>query len=129
MTIQELSQVYWMRREIDDMRRRIEHLRDMAMSMQHGSGGGGRCCGDGRMEQMLQEVVDLEAEMASRKTAVVSECRRLEAYIASVPDSYLRQIMRLRFVDGLKWHKVASKLGGTTAEACLMAVRRYLQGC
>lgn len=128
MTIKELSQLYWLKKEEAGLQRRISELRAAAMNPTGSISGGVRGSGsEGKMERLVQEIVELEAFLEDKHIEVVRERKRLEAYIASVPDSYLRQIMRLRFVDGLNWHRVSAKMGGTTADACRKMVRRYLQ--
>lgn len=158
MTIKELSKLYDLNREVETLQKRLadieweiqldeERLRSLEAQcgaiaspgydgMPHGSSGGNK------LESEAIELVDLRNAIA-RKKALRSECamtihaqeilclterNRLERYIASVPDSLTRQIMALRFINGLSWWQVAYSIGGNnTGDSVRMNVKRYLQ--
>jgi hypothetical protein len=158
MTIKELSKLYDLNREVEALQKRLagieweiqldeERLRSLEAQcgaiaspgydgMPHGSSGGNK------LESEAIELVDLRNAIA-RKKALRSECamtihaqeilclterNRLERYIASVPDSLTRQIMALRFINGLSWWQVAYSIGGNnTGDSVRMNVKRYLQ--
>lgn len=158
MTIKELSKLYDLNREVGTLQKRLagieweiqrdeERLRNLEAQcgaiaspgydgMPHGSSGGNK------LESEAIELVDLRNAIA-RKKALRSECamtihaqeilclterNRLERYIASVPDSLTRQIMALRFINGLSWWQVAYSIGGNnTGDSVRMNVKRYLQ--
>lgn len=53
---------------------------------------------------------------------------RLAAYLDGVDDRQMRQILTLRYLDGLTWWEVADRIGGgNTADGVRMAHVRYLQ--
>lgn len=158
MTIKELSKLYDLNREVEALQKRLagieweiqldeERLRSLEAQcgaiaspgydgMPHGSSGGNK------LESEAIELVDLRNAIA-RKKALRSECamtihaqeilclterNRLERYIASAPDSLTRQIMALRFINGLSWWQVAYSIGGNnTGDSVRMNVKRYLQ--
>ena len=98
--------------------------------------------GDNRMELQLSDIIELR-DLITHKKALRSECamtihakqilclterNRLERYIADVPDSLTRQIMTLRFINGLGWWQVAYSIGGNnTGDSVRMNVKRYLE--
>lgn len=52
----------------------------------------------------------------------------VESYIAAVPDSERRMIMRYHYQDGYSWSKTARLLGeGYTADAVRISVKRFLK--
>ncbi len=53
------------------------------------------------------------------------EQERVERYITAIPDSRLRQIFRLRFVQGYSWQQVAGAMG-ISADAAKKAVYRWV---
>lgn len=53
--------------------------------------------------------------------------RRTYNFIERIPDAHTRRIFKLRFIDGLSWNRLAHIIGGTTADAARMAVKRYLR--
>ena len=130
MTKKELSQLYWLRREIEEDRRRLDELEAIAAApastrydgMPHAPG-----AGDG-MARMAAEIADLKAIISAKRQQCIHERNRLERYIAEVPDSLTRQIFALRFIDGLSWYKVAARVGGgNTEDSVRMRVNRYLE--
>ena len=130
MTVKELSQLYYLNREIESDRERLAALRLEATSpgspsadgMPRGTGG------DNRLERYIAEIVDLEAIIGAKLTQCLHEQNRLERYIAEIPDSLTRRIFTLRFVDGLSWVQTAHRIGGGNTEASVkMTCYRYLK--
>lgn len=50
----------------------------------------------------------------------------VEEYIDSISDSYIRSLMRYRYMDGLTWRQVARQMH-TTEEAARKTISRYLE--
>lgn len=130
MTIKELSQLYWLKREIEMDKRRLEELEILAASpksqkldgLPHASGYGDA------VTFCVADIVDLKAIIAAKQQQCIYERNRLEQYIAGIDDSFLRQIFTYRFINGFPWHQVAAYAGGrNTANGCRMAVNRYLK--
>lgn len=158
MTVKELSQLYNLNREIEMDQKRLAELdyeikrdedRLARLELQAASvsspayDGMPKAPSNGsRVENSAVTILDLR-DLISRKKALRSECamtihakeilclterNRLERYIASVPDSLTRQIMVLRFINGLSWWQVAYSIGGNnTGDSVRMNVKRYLQ--
>jgi len=129
MTLKELSQLYYLNREIEMDLRRLHALEMRAVpgaqaitGLPHGNGVTdivGDCAAD---------IADLRGIIEAKQRQCLYERNRLERYLASIPDSLLRQIFTYRFVNGLPWGQVAACIGGgNTGDGCRMAVKRYLQ--
>lgn len=130
MTLKELSQLYYLSREIEMDRERLERLRselsaaktpsydDMPRASAFESG----------LERCIAEIVDLEAVIGEKIKRLSQERSRLESYIAEIPDSLTRQIFYLRFVECLPWVQIAFSVGGGNTEASVkMTCYRYLK--
>ena len=66
--------------------------------------------------------LELLEEDLSRKT------NEIEEFIAHVPDSRIRRIINLRFVEGLTWNQVADRIGGgNTDESVKKMYQRYIK--
>ena len=77
----------------------------------------------GREEQLKTYRQRLEE---SRRKAM-NLINQVESYVASIKDSRVRRIFRLRYVDRLTWYQVAQRMGEPhTADGCRMAVDRFL---
>lgn len=157
MTIKELSKLYNLNREVEIMQKRLadleweiqrdeERLRNL--EARYGSISSPSYDGmpkspsyGNKMESEVAELLDLRDKIA-RKKALRSECamtihaqeilclterNRLERYIAELPDSLLRMIFALRFINGLSWAQVSEHIGRhTTEDSVKKQCYRYL---
>lgn len=116
MTLKELSQLYYLDREIKLDRERLAELRSDLMNPKSPSYDGMPKSPnpDPAMERCVAEIADLEAIIQAKIEQRVYERSRLERYIADIPDSLTRQIFTLRFVEGMRWEEVADKIGSSS---------------
>lgn len=129
MTIKELSQLYYLNREIERDKRRLVELETAAQSctvkitgMPHATGV------SDKIGNMATEIAELKTliELNIRKCGV--ELNRLNRYIYSIDDSLTRQVLTLRFVNGLPWQQVACSIGGDNNDESVKKIcYRYLK--
>ena len=115
MTLKELSQLYYLTREIEADQRRLEELSEAAGAPSSSNLSGmprAPHSTDSKVERLAAEIVDLQAIIAARQIQCIHERARLERWISEIPDSLTRQIFSLRFVDRLTWVQVALHIGG-----------------
>ena len=112
--IERLSQLRYLKREVDELSQRIGELEERAM------GGSARPMGmlrsgrlDDRVARTAAGLADLRDRMARRRLDCLEELGRLYAFIDDLPDSQLRQIFAARYIDGLSWQNVARRIGET----------------
>lgn len=112
MTKQELSQLYYLNREIEQLKNRIVELECVATStssritgMPHASG-----ISD-KVGKYAAEIVDLKELLDLNLKKCFYELNRLNRYIESIEDSEMRLIMSLRYINGLSWQQVAFSIG------------------
>ena len=130
MTLKELSQLYYLNREIEIDKERLEALRARvsAPGSPNYDGMPKSPSYENRLERYIAEIVDLEAIISAKITQCQHERNRLERYIADIPDSNLRMIFTLRFINGLSWVQLAFSIGGDcTADGARMACNRYIK--
>lgn len=128
MTLKELSQLYYLNREIEMDLRLLQELEAKALpgaqvitGMPHGSGMADI------VGRYAAEIADLRGIIEAKHQQCLYERSRLMRYIADIDDSLLRQIFTYRFVNGLPWLQVAASIGGNnTADSVRMACYRYL---
>lgn len=59
---------------------------------------------------------------------VENQINDVEAFIESIEDSVVRQIVHYRYVEGMPWNSVADKIGGYNTEGSVkMMFKRYLE--
>lgn len=131
MTLKELSQLYYLKREIAKDEQRLAELQAKSYSIPgsnfSGAPGGGGSVSGSSIERNAAEIVDLEAIISAKITQCLHERNRLERYIADIPDSLTRQIFTQRFVNGKTWLQVANSVGGyNTEDGVRMICRRYI---
>ncbi len=107
MTLQELSQLYYLKREIAQDRERLRRLEP-----------------DGDSAAVLFRLI------GQKRQRLIRERVRLEEFIQGIEDSATRQIFSLRFGEGLSWLQVALRVGGgNTEDGVKKACYRYLRKC
>ena len=128
MTLKELSQLYYLQREIAMDERRLEELEaklqpgGMNLSeIPHGTSVANK------VSLYAAEIVDLRDIIADKQKRCIFEKIRLERYISEISDSLMRQIFTYRFVNGLSWEQVADKIGSTTGGSAKKMCYRYLK--
>ena len=130
MTIKELSQLFYLNREIEmcqkqlaDLEMRRGLIAVMIDGMPHAKG-----VTKSQVEELAAEIVDLQAIIHAKQIECLHERNRLERYIAGIPDALTRQVFEYRFANCLPWSQVAACIGGdNTADSVRMTCRRYLQ--
>lgn len=129
MTLKELSQLYYLNREIEMDKRRLQELEVKALpgaqvitGMPHAPGV------TDKVGEYAAEIADLRGIIEAKHQQCLYERSRLERYISSIDDSLLRQIFTYRFVNGLPWQQVAACIGGSnTADGVRMMCNRYIK--
>lgn len=128
MTKRELSQLYWLKREIARNKARLAQLEAAASSASApltGMPGGGGV--SDRVGAYAAEIADLRSIIDANIRRCWQEMRRLSRYISTVEDSQMRQILTLRYIECLTWNQVADAIGGgNTEDSVRMAHNRFL---
>lgn len=78
------------------------------------AGGGG----PGRMIAAVEHINALEAELAEQIVERVSARREIGQAIGRVPDERLARLLRLRYIDGMTWEKIAVQMDMTYQWVC-----------
>ena len=73
---------------------------------------------------------DRIAEMRAEVYTLGTEMDELERVVDSIPDLRIRQIVSLRYLDGMKWQNVVAALGHRESESSAkMAAQRFFESC
>jgi hypothetical protein len=138
-----LSQYSSQKREIRDLERMIEDAqkkkekyRNLIVSdsvkgtRPDGTYGPIKVTGPAKKYYQRQEHLLLQRQEKMQKLKLELEKMTLgvETYIASIPDSKTRRILRYRVIEDLSWQQVALKMGGKeTADSCRMIFKRFIE--
>ena len=67
--------------------------------------------GDGRsMEHTLERLGELAVELTHQRDNLIRLRREIGAAIDTVPDARLRELLRLRYIDGLSFEQIAVRM-------------------
>ena len=128
MTKKELSQLYYLNREIEEQQRRLQELEESATSctahitgMPHGSGVADK------IGKYAAEIADMRGLLDLNLKKCFYELNRLNRYIASIEDSQMRMILSLRYINGLPWKQIAASISScVSGESIRKAHERFL---
>lgn len=130
LTIRELSQLFYLNREIEQEKERIKQLQDAATNTAVKINGMPFVGGISDKTAIAAAIADSKAIIDAKLDLCVAEYNRLCRYVAGIDDSLMRQIISLRFINGLTWHQVAQRIGGgNTEESVKKACYRYIKSC
>lgn len=114
MTKKELSQLYYLNREIVQLQARLTELECLATSSTQKITGMPFITGISDMiGKYATEIVDLKSLLDLNLKKCFYELNKLNHYIESVDDAQVRIILSLRYVNGLSWQQIAFSIGET----------------
>ena len=130
MTLHDLSQLLYLRKEIAVEQRRLEELEKAAEIQQVSLPN----VPDIRLQSMdseiLQEIGQCKQLIEQSMKRSIQEYKKLILYISNIDDSMIRQIIFLRFIQGYTWVQVAAEIGGgNSPDSIRMMMKRYLAKC
>lgn len=110
-----LSQLHDLKYEVDEISQRIARLdREMYGTENRAPGASAMLNGS------------IRDQMEMRRRSCMEELGALYDYIDSIPESLLRRVFSLRYIDALSWQKVAFRLGETDEQYPRRMHQRYL---
>lgn len=90
----------------------IERWRVRAAKMTSGYGSTPAGSGDGRsLERTVAHIDALIRQLTDQRDKLARLRREIGTAISSVPDPKLQELLRLRYIDGMTWGKLAITMG------------------
>ena len=127
MTVKELNQYRFLLGEIKYLERKINEQK-VTVSVQGSAPEYPYIPQNHTLEGIPACASGIVTKYCTARLRAEQELDKLIDYITDIPDSQIRQIFNLRFIDGYKWNTVADIVGGGNTEASMkMSVARYLQ--
>ncbi|MDD3881719.1 MAG: hypothetical protein PHI27_05655 [Eubacteriales bacterium] len=112
MNKRELSQLYYLNREIEEQQRRLQELEALATSCTSHITGMPKAQGVvDRLAGYVAEIADLRSLIDLNIKKCFFELNRLNRYINGIEDSQMRLILSLRYINGLSWQQIAFSIG------------------
>ena len=76
------------------------------------------------MKERFQKICSC---IETQRLRALDEQLRIETMIAEIPDSLLRQIFTMRYLEGLSWQSIAQRIGGSNEDSLRIMHGRYLR--
>lgn len=112
MTKKELSQLYYLKKEIKEQQRRLAELEAVAINCSTKITGLPTGTGiSDKIGNYAAQIADLKALLDLNLKKCFYELNRIDRFIQSVEDSQIRIILTLRYIQGLSWQKIAYAIG------------------
>lgn len=112
VTKKELSQLYDLNREIEQQQRSLQELESALQ------GKPAKISGIPLNFNLREEAPDCQSDIADLRELIsinIAKCwyelKKINKFIDSVEDSKMRQILRLRYINGLTWQQIAFSIG------------------
>lgn len=132
MTLKELEQIIYIKSEIDVLTKRLKKLTNKSYvgdyAKDYSTGYERIITIRGQKLMSAKKIDKLTDLLEKRKKALEESVLAAELYIESIPDSKIRTLLTLRFLEGEEWEVVAKKLyRHMTADAARKAVFRFFE--
>lgn len=75
---------------------------------------------ENRMEAIVAKIVDMEREVDEKIDQLQEIKKQVESAIVSVPEARCRDVLRLRYINGMTWEKIAVELNFTYQWVCIL---------
>lgn len=128
MTRKDLSQLYYLQKEIRSDEQRLIALETRATNITANLSGmpsGGRLSDK---TAIGAEIADLKLIIQAKRDMCVAHYNQIMRYVAGIDDSMMRQIITLRNLDMLTWKQIAQRIGGgNTEDGLRMAYKRFVE--
>ena len=129
MTKKELSQLYYLKKEIKEQQRRIAELEAAATNCSTKITGlpSGKGISD-KIGNYAAQIADLKALLDLNLKKCFYEFNRLNRYIEEVEEPLIKQIMIYRFENQMSWMQIEKAMDGKNrAESLRKKLYRYLK--
>lgn len=129
MTKKELSQLYYLNREIEMNKLKLQELEEASTNSNQKITGLPFVSGiSDKVGNYAAEIADLKGIIEASIQRCFYELNRLNRYITSIDDEVVRQVVAYRYVNGLSWKEVERMIGGGNSyESLRKRLDRYLK--
>lgn len=97
------NEVERLEEELAEWRSKAEKMTRELSGMPSGSGGGDK------VPACVEKIWELERKLSAKLSDMVEQRQAIERAIESLPDKQ-KQLMHYRYIDGMKWEKVAVEM-------------------
>ena len=110
MNKEELSRYYYLSLEIEELKKRIDTLRETAVSFSQITGMPKNKSKENTEENKRIRILALAEKMAKKVSEATEEMLKIEEYISTIEDTELKLILTKRYLESKSWDRVAEEL-------------------
>ena len=112
MTIEELSQLYFLKKELEKEKVRLNELLSLrgGSSMALSPTSFGKSISD-KTGELAASISDLREMIDENIKRCFDEMKKISSFIYSIENSEIRLIMSLRFINGMTWQQISFNIG------------------
>jgi hypothetical protein len=130
MNIKELSNLFYINKEIKRLESELEEITEIGSSvidgMPHGTKSGDK------VQQLVLKRQTLVEKIVKKQIEYIDEKIRMENFIANIDDAKIKHIVALRFVEFKSWYEIADEITPDNKElvdrtAPYNAIKRYFE--
>jgi len=126
MTKRELSKLYNLNREIEQLQLKLSELVSSATNATTRITGIPYSKDFSNKTALAVEIADLRDEIEAKKRLATIEHNRIIRYVETINNSRIRQIITYRHINGLTWNEIAFNMrDGNTEASAKMAYSRF----
>ena len=109
MRAEELNELYWLNKEVEDLEARIDELNFLSASVisdePHAKGNKSE-----PTQKLALQIVKFKNRLHETQLLILEEKEKIERFIETVPDSKIRSILRLRNIDLKSYQEIGEIL-------------------
>lgn len=107
MIKEELNELYWLNKEIEDLNNRLKELDNIPISSSKTSNQIKSKNGNNSIvERLALKKIELQNKIYENMILILTEKQKIEKFIETIPDSQIRTIIRLRNIDLMSWENI-----------------------
>ena len=130
MSKKELSQLFWLNKEIVMWQQKLTRLENQSLVKGHQLTG--MPSSDNRTTSKVENraivLEEIREHILNLQNRAEREQVRILKYIEGIEDCFIRQIIQYRFLELKSWKEVAASMGGeNTSESVRKALQRFLK--
>ena len=83
--------------------------------------------GSDKIQTTVEKIIEIEEKLDHEIDALVDLRNRIEAAVEKLEDGRLRDVMRYRYIDGMKWEQIAVEMHYSYMQVCRLHGKALLE--
>ena len=83
--------------------------------------------GSDKIQTTVEKIIEIEEKLDHEIDALVDLRNRIEAAVERLEDGRLRDVMRYRYIDGMKWEQIAVEMHYSYMQVCRLHGKALLE--